>query len=387
MTRAVPFLALLFGATAATAQKPADAPPAGSAAAPALVSTDSAASTRGLSDSLRDLVARVRRDPAGIHVPSTDSLTVGDLVIPAGTRRVGDVSVVGGTLDVAGTLEGNALAIGGDVIVRPGGHVTGDAVAAMGRVRADGGTVDGELKSLEGAIGAVPRSTVATTLSPAAATRHAVSLALSWLAVIALIGIGILVFAGGYLDGVVEALEESFSRSLWIGIGAQLALAPLLLLLIVALALTIIGALLIPFAIVAYVLAVAGLVTLGFLAVARVTGDAIGSSAARRLSLRGAALRALVVGISIFLGLWVLAGAFTWLPIASFALRAIALGVTWVAATAGLGAALLSRAGTRRTTRAVEPPAHEEPLAWQTPTPISGVVAARRPASAKGRGS
>lgn len=385
MTRAVTLLALLIGATAATAQTPVAAPSLDSAARPVVASQSSAPRAGVLSDSLRDLVARVRRDPAGIHVPSTDSLTVGDLVIPAGTTHVGDVAVVGGTLDVAGTLQGNALAIGGDVIVRAGGHVAGDATAAMGRVRADGGMVDGELKSLEGAIGASASTATVTALSPVAQTGHAVSLALSWLMIVALIGIGIFVFAGGYLDGVVEMLEESFSHSLWIGIGAQLALAPLLLLLIVGLALTIIGALLIPFAIVAYVLAIAGLVTLGFLAVARVTGEAIGSSASRRLSLRGAALRALVVGVSIFLGLWVVAAAFTWLPIASFALRAIALGVTWVAATAGLGAALLSRAGTRRTTRELESPAREEPLAWQTPTPISGVVAARRPVSAKGR--
>jgi hypothetical protein len=160
-----------------------------------------------------------------------------------------------------------------------------------------------------------------------------------------------------------------------------------LALVIIALALTIIGALLIPFAVVAYVLAVAGLVTLGFLAVARVTGEAIGSSVSRQLTLRGAALRALVIGVVIYLGLWLVAAAFTWQPIASFALRAIALGVTWVAATAGLGASVLSRAGTRRTTAEFEAPAREEPLPWATPTPISGVVAARRPAAAQARDS
>jgi len=59
--------------------------------------------------------------------------------------------------------------------------------------------------------------------------------------------------------------------------------------------------------------------------------------------------------------------------------------VSWVAVTVGLGAALLSRAGTRHlagragvgTTR----PAPDD-LAWQTPTPVTGVTAARRPPTA-----
>ena len=52
-------------------------------------------------------------------------------------------------------------------------------------------------------------------------------------------------------------------------------LLPGLVVFVVALAITVIGVLLIPFAIVAYVIAAAGLVTLGFLAVARLTGGGL----------------------------------------------------------------------------------------------------------------
>jgi hypothetical protein len=151
-----------------------------------------------------------------------------------------------------------------------------------------------------------------------------------------------------------------------------------LCLLVVALAVTVIGILLIPFAIVAFVLALAGLITLGFLAIARITGESVAPAASRRYSARGAALRALVIGVSIYTGLWVLASAFAWAPIVETVLRGIAVAITWVATTAGLGAAVLSRGGTRRATIAA-PLAAVNDIPWQTPTPVTGVVAARRP--------
>ena len=98
------------------------------------------------------------------------------------------------------------------------------------------------------------------------------------------------------------------------------------------LAITIVGALLIPFAIVAFVLALAGLLTLGFLAVARLTGESVaGRGRAQALSARGNALRALLVGLAIYLGLWILAAAFTWQPIAGAVLRGVALALSYVA--------------------------------------------------------
>jgi hypothetical protein len=215
--------------------------------------------------------------------------------------------------------------------------------------------------------------------SPVSATRHALALSASWLVILVLIGIGVLVFAGNYLEGVTESLEGRFGKSFWVGIAAQLAIAPVLALLIVALAVTILGVLLIPFAIVAFVLAVAGLITLGFLAVARITGESIAPGASRRYHARGAALRALVVGVTIYMGLWVLASAFAWAPMVETVLRGVAVAITWVAATAGLGAAVLSRGGTRRVAEPMPAAVAVNDLPWQTPTPVSGVVAARRP--------
>jgi hypothetical protein len=339
------------------------------------------ASQGGLPDSVRAHIARAASDPARLPIPPVDSFVRGPHAIASGSSHAGSIAVAGGTLTVTGTVNGNALVVDGDLVVGDGGHITGDAMSAFGRVRVEGGRVDGEIRSLNGQIGRASGIEEARQTSPASETSHSVGLALGWLVILVLIGIGVLVFAGSYLDAVVETLEANFARSLLVGVASQLAFVPALVVLVIALVLTIIGALLVPFAIVAFVLAACGLVTLGFLGVARVTGETIGGRATRRLSSRGAALRAMVVGVTVFLAAWVIAAAFTWSPIASFALHAIALAITWVAATAGLGATVLSRAGTKRVV--VAPASAESDLpAWQTPTPIGGVVAARRPTPA-----
>jgi hypothetical protein len=329
-------------------------------------------------DSLARLVETFRSDPEAIALPATDKVAMGGRSVAAGTQVEGPVAVAGGPLQIFGTVNGDAVAIGSDIIVHAGGRVTGNAVSALGKVTLLGGSVGGEIRQLGGAIGAVPKASVVAE-TPARSTRHALALSSSWLVILVLIAIGVLVFADQYLDGVVESLEGRFGRSFWAGIAAQLALAPVLALLIVALAVTVIGVLLIPFAIVAFVLAVAGLLTLGFLAVARLTGESIAPAASKRYHARGAALRALVVGVTVYMGLWVLASAFAWAPMVEAILRGIAVAITWVATTAGLGAAVLSRGGTRRANAMAAPVAAVNDLPWQTPTPVTGVVAARRP--------
>ena len=327
-------------------------------------------------DSLTQLVSRYRRDPEAVALPPENQIAMGGRTIPAGTTVAGPVAAAGGPLHVYGTVNGDAIAIGSDVIVHPGARITGNAVSALGTVNLAGGTVGGEIRQLAGALGAVPQA--AETESRSGSTRHALALSSSWLIILVLMAIGVLLFAGDYLDGVVDSLEGRFGRSFWAGIATQLALAPVLCLLVIALAVTILGVLLIPFAIVAFVLAVVGLITLGFLAIARITGESVAPAASKRYSARGAALRALVVGVSIYMGLWVLASAFAWAPVVETVLRVVAVAITWVATTAGLGAAVISRGGTKRSAPTASFAAVND-IPWQTPTPVTGVVAARRP--------
>jgi hypothetical protein len=194
--------------------------------------------------------------------------------------------------------------------------------------------------------------------------------------VLFVIGVGVLLFAEKNLEGVVVALEQDFSRSFWTGLLAQLGALPALLIVVTALCITLIGTLLVPFAIVAFIIGLAGLITLGFLAVSRFTGRAFFKNAPPS---RGVSLKSLFAGLALYVGLWFLAAFFVWSPLAGSMLRTFALAGSWVAVTFGLGATILTRAGTRRRTDGKAGARPADAYSWQTPTPVTGVVAARRP--------
>jgi MFS family permease len=229
---------------------------------------------------------------------------------------------------------------------------------------------------LRDAIGRARLSQVETTLPPAQATVRAVTMTAGWYVVLLFIGLAMLVFAGDRLRQVTETLERDTVGALLTGLVASLASVPLLVAAVVVLALTIIGVLLIPFAVVAIVLLYAGLALLGFLAVASVLGRAVLGERKARMSERSVALMGLLTGLTVLLAAWLGAALFTWSPTTELVLRSMALGLTAVAITAGAGAVIRSfrAAGARA---AVQAPVIDE-IAWQTPTPVSGVVAVRR---------
>jgi hypothetical protein len=362
--------ALVWGALAAVSF---------AAAAPAQQPVDTTRTSVPTMDGrLRTEIAVLSRLMRRSGLPAADSFAVGNLEVPAGTTRRGPVAVARGNLGIRGRVEGDAIALHGDVVIHPGGHVTGNVAAVDGRVRVAGGVVDGDVRSISGLTGdLLSRAAGQAGEREPLTTWGALRLVLAWFAILCAMGIGVLVFAERNLDGVVLALERQFSRAFWTGVLAQLAAIPMLLLSMVALAVTLIGILLIPFAVVAYIIAASGLLMLGFLAVARFTGRAFSGS--RALSGRRLSLRALLIGIAIYVGLWFLAAAFVWNPMIGAVLRAVALAGSWVALTLGLGATLITRAGTRRDAERARRPAPPSDMSWQTPTPVTGVVAARRP--------
>jgi hypothetical protein len=219
-------------------------------------------------------------------LPAVENFSSGNHTIPAGTTVNNPVGVVDGNLDVFGTINGAAMVVDGNLRVHPGATINGDAVAVRGRIINQGGVVAGEIRSL---------GTFATggerTPPPPRTTMWALKLTLGWFAVLVIIGVGVMIFAEANLDGVVLALERGVGRAFGAGLLGQLVALPVLALLCVALALTLIGILLIPFAIVAYTIAIAGLVTLGFLAVSRLSGAPLVK--APDLTPRGVNLRAI----------------------------------------------------------------------------------------------
>jgi hypothetical protein len=327
----------------------------------------------------RDL-ERLAKSESVAGLPSADGVTVGPRTIPVGSTVHGTV-VARGPVVVAGRVEGSVVSLAGDVTVPQGGVVTGDALAVGGRVIA-AGTVQGEMRGMSSLPARVtPVAAAATARSPLQRTYDGMRLVAGTFGVLLIIAVGVLLFAGPNLDEVVATLERSFGRAFWVGLLGQLLILPVLVVLVVALAVSLIGILLIPFAIVAYAIALAGLVTLGFLAVARLVGGAVRHSA-RDTTERSRALAALAVGLAIFFALWMIAAALAWAPLAATVVRAAALAATWAAMTLGLGSAILSRAGTHRKVAAGTRPV--ELASWQTPTPLTGVVAARRPSVVAG---
>jgi hypothetical protein len=326
---------------------------------------------------LRTEIMLLRALFGGIRAPEADSFRLGNQEIGSGSTHNGTLAVARGNLDVRGRVTGNAIAVHGDVIVHPGGSVGGNAIAVDGRVRTAGGIVEGDVRSIRGLTGSILAAAAGSARDERPLTTwDAIKLVIGWFAILFAIGIGVLLFAERNLDGVVAALEQQFSRAFWVGLLAQLAAIPALLLVLLGLAISLIGILLIPFAIVAYVIALAGLCTLGFLAVARFTGRAFFRD---RANSRAVSLRSLSFGLVIYLGLWFLAAAFVWNPVAGSMLRAVAFAGSWVALTFGLGATLLTRAGTQKDGAVTPKPKPADDLSWQTPTPVTGVVAARRP--------
>jgi hypothetical protein len=261
----------------------------------------------------------------------------GDLVIPAGTTTSGSVLVIRGNLDVYGNVDGAATAILGDVIVHEGGRVRGGAVALMGHVRNDGGSILGVIKD----VGATHnRSTVSFGGRPRTTLGSLVA-AFLWLIVLLLVGTFVLFFLGDYFKRAVEVVTNETGRSLLTGVVGGLASIPALIVIVVALAITIIGVFFIPFGVAAFLIAVSGIAILGFLAVAQVAGIAIAGKREAETP-AGQQLQFLYTGILAFSALWIIAAAFTWFPILGAILRMLAFSVTFVAVATGFGAVILS---------------------------------------------
>ena len=261
----------------------------------------------------------------------------GDLVIPAGTTTSGSVLVIRGNLDVYGNIDGAATAILGDVIVHDGGRVRGGAVALMGHVRNEGGSILGVIKD----VGTTHnRSTVSFGGRPRTTLGSLVA-AFLWLVVLLLVGTFVLFYLGDYFKRAVEVVTNETGRSLLTGVLGGLASIPALITLVLAMAITIIGIFFIPFGVAAFLIAVSGVAILGFLAVAQVAGIAIAGKREAETA-AGQQLQFLYTGILAFSALWIIAAAFTWFPILGAILRLLAFSVTFVAVATGFGAVILS---------------------------------------------
>jgi hypothetical protein len=288
---------------------------------------------------------------------------------------------VDGDANIYGHLNGNLVTVRGDVVVHPGGVISGDVLTLGGDVRDAGGEIGGEVRTL--------RST--TLLSPAAsAPREQVSAlqtilqrtagVLGVLLTLAVLGFGLVMFGRQNLEIVSDTVSHSFGRAFVTGLLGQILLLPTFGMLVVGLILSVAGILLLPFAIAVFaMLAVIGIVG-GYLAVAH----AMGETYTRRRMAQGVVIgspnsyRYLLIGLLALTSVWAAWALFGWVPVAGSIMWGAAFFVTWLLGTAGFGAALLSRAGVRENFagRLLPPEALTDEYLWATPQ--FGVPAGRR---------
>jgi hypothetical protein len=324
--------------------------------------------------------------PTGIRVTVTNGAArMGDFSIGSNESMPGHLLVVQGTADIYGKLLGNLVTVGGDVVLHPGGVVSGDILTLGGEVRDEGGEIGGEVRTFRSSsvldiplpARAAPAPTAVETVFRRMAGVVGVFLTLGAL------GFGLVMFGRPNLEVVSDTVSHSFGRAFATGLLGQLLLLPTFGMLVVGLILSVVGIVLLPFAVVVYALLVIVGAVGGYLAVAHAMGEMY---TRRRLAL-GAMIgspnsyRYLLVGLGALAAFWAAWSIFGWVPVAGDLIRGAAILVTWLLATAGFGAALLSRAGIRENFagRLLPPEALTDEYLWATPQ--YGVTAAKRPGS------
>jgi cytoskeletal protein CcmA (bactofilin family) len=336
-------------------------------------------------DATLSSLGRVPEGELRLTVPGGQA-RLGSFVIGSQESVQGHLLVMRGDAVVHGKLQGNLVAYEGDIIVHPGAVISGDVLALRGAIRDEGGEITGETRTLSATTSPVA---AAPPLSAWELTIRRVAGVLGVFAALAALGIGLGAFGRHNLQVVSDTVSHNFGRSFVTGLIGQILLLPTFGMLLVGLFLSVAGILLIPFAVVVYVLLVVVGIVGGYLAVAHAMGEAY----TRRRLAQGLHLgapssyRFLVAGLAATMALWAAWAIFGWVPVAGSLIRGAAVLVTWLLASAGFGAALLSRAGIRENFagRIIPPEALTDEYLWATPQ--FGVPAVRRPGTGSSTGA
>jgi hypothetical protein len=350
------------------------------------------ADARGLSINLDDLSNPAALEPAlrkaaslkgsslRVTVPHGQA-RLGRFSIGSGERMTGHLLVLEGDADIYGTLAGNLATVDGDVIIHPGAVVMGDVLAVAGNVKDEGGDIRGEIRTLRAAPAPAAAATPAPLIGPLERTARNAAGLLGVFVTLVTLGFGLVIFARQPLEVVSDTVSHSFGRSFLVGLLGQVLLLPTFGMMVVGLILSVAGILLLPFAVIVYCLLVVVALLGGYLAVAH----AMGETYTRRRMAMGAPIglansyRYVLVGVTSLLVLWAAWVVFGWVPVAGTLIRGAAILATWLLATVGFGASLLSRAGFRESFagRILPQEALTDEYLWATPQ--FGVPAAKRP--------
>lgn len=164
------------------------------------------------------------------------------------------------------------------------------------------------------------------------------------------LALGTSFFAERQLDVMADTVQKSLARSFFVGLFAQPLIIPALGALVVGLVLTVVGILVVPFAIAGFLALLAVGLVGGYLAVARATGATFLARRGQDATSGGMGMvKSVVVGLGLLLALWLPAVLLGWVPVMGTILQVAAVLVTWGLVTTGFGAAILTRGGVRGT--------------------------------------
>jgi len=277
-----------------------------------------------------------------------DIFRMGDDVEVGVLEKVrGDVVVLGGSVTVRGSVTGNVVSIGSDVRVTSTGRIDGDAVTIGGNIIQE--------------TGGVIRGSMVDTLwpqgwmwGPNPFVWFAFHLATFVFILVAATLVGLILPSN--VSQVEQTVRTRFGGSFLLGLGAFILLPVVFILLLI----TIVG---IPVALILLPLTVIGLFLLGFTGVAQAVGRGLMD---RGLRLGGSQLALIAVGVVALEILYLIGrsvgmagGLFGPLALAVRMLGVLVLFVAW---TTGLGAALLTRFGTRLPGTPAAPKASPPPV-------------------------
>jgi hypothetical protein len=303
----------------------------------------------GLTSELEHLLSRDLDGPVRIVIEADDYL------LPAGAELGATLILVETDAVVAGKIAGDVLVADGNLLITPSGMIEGDVIGVDANVR-NQGTIVGDLRSVEGfaPIVVAPsarrvriRGEAPTALSSLWSGLGSLAKTIAMYLLFGFLGALIVYFFRNNLETVSDTVSLSFGRSFLTGLAAEVLFLPIGLVMMIL----IVTAIAVPF----YALAFALLGLLGYMGVAHAAGENLTrrrfswSARMRRSNSYYYVLNGLGVLLALFVGASITEMAYPLLGWAHDLLIASAWILTWIAATSGLGAALLSRAGTQLT--------------------------------------
>ena len=326
----------------------------------------------------RSIRAAAAQPPASLqlNVPGGQA-RLGDFSIGSDQTLKGDLLVLEGTADVYGRLEGNLVSWDGDIVLHSGAVVAGDVLAFDGQVRLEGGEVTGEVRTMSSPAVEQPP---AVAPSPMSHILRSFAGTTGVFLTLMLAGFGLVLFGKSPLEVTSDTVRSSFTRAFIVGLLGQILVLPTFGMLVVGLILTVAGILLIPFVVIVFALLLIAGVVGGALAVAHAMGESI----TRRQMAQGRTLspnsyRYLIVGLACVLAPWLVWTLFGWVPVAGDLMLGAAILISWLLASVGFGAALLSRGGLKEqfAGRFIPPEMLTDEYLWAPPR--YGVPAVKRP--------